>query len=88
MDDLLLSRRLIEFIIAFTLVEAVALVVYHRTTGKGVPPREFAANLASGLCLMFALRGVLVGSGWGWTACWLLGAGLAHGSDLWRRWRR
>lgn len=88
MDELLLSRRLIEFVIAFTLLEGVALTVYHRATGKGVAPREFAANLVSGLCLMLALRGVLAGSGWGWTAMLLLASGLVHASDLWRRWQR
>ena len=88
MDELLLSRRLIEAVIAFTLLEGIALVLYHRTTGKGVAPKDFAANLVSGLCLMLALRGVLAGSGWGWTAGWLLGSGLVHASDLWRRWTR
>ena len=88
MDELLLSRRLIEGVIAFTVLEGVALIVYHRTTGKGVAPRDFAANLLSGLCLMLALRAVLAGSGWAWTAGLLMGAGAAHAGDLWRRWRR
>lgn len=88
MDELLLSRRLIEIVIAFTLLEGVALTLYHRITGKGVAPREFAANLLSGLCLMLALRAVLAGSGWGWTAGLLTGAGVVHASDLWRRWKR
>jgi hypothetical protein len=88
MDELLLSRRLIEIVIAVTLIEAVALTVYHRVTGNGVAPKEFGANLVAGLCLMLALRGVLAGNGWGWTALLLVGSGLAHGSDLWRRWKR
>jgi hypothetical protein len=88
LDELLLSRRLIEIVIAFTLLEAVALTLHHRFTGKGVAPREFAANLLSGLCLMLALRAVLAGSGWGWTAGLLMGAGLVHAGDLWRRWKQ
>ena len=88
MDELLLSRRLIEIVIAFTVLEGVALVAYHRLTGKGVAPREFAANLMSGLCLMLALRGVLASSAWGWTALLLLGAGVVHASDLRQRWKR
>ena len=84
----MLSRRLIEIVIAFTLLEGGALLAYHRATGKGVAPREFAANLAAGLCLMLALRSALGGSGWGWTALLLLASGLAHGSDVWRRWER
>jgi hypothetical protein len=86
LDELLLSRRLIEGVIAFTLLQGVALIVYHRKTGNGVAPREFAANLVSGLCLMLALRGALAGTWWGWTALLLLGSGLVHASDLWRRW--
>lgn len=88
MDELLFSRRLIEFTFVFTLLEAVVLIVYHRSTGKGVAPQEFVANLVSGLCLMLALRAVLAGSSWGWTALWLSASGLVHGSDLWRRWKR
>jgi len=88
LDELLLSRRLIEIVIAFTLLEGVALTLYHRITGKGVAAREFAANLLSGLCLMLALRSVLAGSGWGWTALLLMAAGAVHAMDLWRRWKR
>jgi len=87
LDELLLSCRLIEIVIAVTLLEGVALVVYHRLTGRGVAPREFVANLLSGLCLMLALRAALAGSGWGLTALLLAGAGLIHASDLWRRWK-
>lgn len=88
MDELLLSRRLIEIVIAFTLLEGVALTVYHRITGKGVAPKGFTANLVSGLCLMLALRGVLAGRWWGWTALPRLGSGRVHAGDLWRRWKR
>lgn len=88
MDELQLSRRLIEVVIAFTLLEGAALLLYHRLTGKGVAPREFAANLLSGLCLMLALRAVLAGTGWGWTAGWLLVSGLIHAGDLWHRWKQ
>ncbi len=87
MDEILINR-LIEIIIGFTLLEGAALLVYHRRSGKGVAPREFVANLLSGLCLMLALRGALAGSWWGWTVLLLLGSGLAHAGDLWRRWQR
>jgi hypothetical protein len=85
--EFLSSVRLIEIVIAFTLVEAVALVAYHRRTGKGVAPVEFGANLVSGLCLMLALRCALAGGWWLWTALFLSASGLVHGADLWRRWR-
>jgi hypothetical protein len=86
--DATVIAPLIDFVIAFTVVEGVALALYHRATGKGVAPREFALNLASGLCLMLALRGAVQDAGAAWIALALLGAGLAHGSDLLLRWRR
>jgi hypothetical protein len=44
-------------------------------------------NLASGLCLMLAVRSVLLGHDWRGTVLCLSAAGLAHGTDLWRRWQ-
>jgi hypothetical protein len=86
--DALDLRPLIDAVIAFTVLEGVALAVWHRATGGGVAPRDFGMNLLSGLCLMLALRALAHGAGVGWVALWLIGAGAAHGSDLWRRWQR
>lgn len=79
--------QLVEFIIALTVLEAVALLAYHRLTGKGLSPGHYALNLASGLCLMLAVRSVLLGQDWRGTVLCLSAAGLAHGTDLWRRWQ-
>lgn len=81
--------KLVDAVIVFTLLEGLALLALHRATGRGPAPRDFALNLASGLCLMLALDGVLRDAGSGWLALCLLGAGLAHGSDIaWRVRRR
>ena len=88
MSDLFTGTWLIDAVIAFTLVEGLALGLHHRRTGRGLAVGEFAANLAAGLCLMLALRGAVAGAEWRWIALCLLGAGVAHGTDLWRRWRR
>ena len=80
--------QLIDAVIAFTLMEGFVLVAWHRATGRGVAPREFAINLASGLCLMLALRCLARDAGATWIALCLLAAGAAHGTDLWLRWRR
>ena len=77
----------VDLIIAFTLLEGLALALYFRATARGVSPSQFGATLASGLCLMFALRSALAGSGAVWIGLGLLAAGAAHGLDLWRRWR-
>jgi hypothetical protein len=88
MDALLASPLWVDLVIAFTLIEGVVIGLYFRATGRGVAPAQFGVNLLSGLCLMFALRSALAGSGTVWVAAGLLGAGLAHGLDLRRRWQR
>ena len=82
------SGLLIDIVIGLSMLEGVALAVYHRISGRGIAPREFAANLVSGLCLMLALRAAVTSAAWSWMALWLLAAGVAHWSDLWQRWRR
>ena len=88
MNETSLLALLIDLVIAFTLVEAVVLVLYHRATGKGVAPRDFLVNMASGLCLMLALRCLVRDAGTAWVALCLLTAGMFHGTDLWLRWQR
>jgi hypothetical protein len=78
----------VDLIIGFTLLEGLALALYFHSTGRGVAPAQFGVNLASGLCLMVALRCAMNAAAPLWIAAWLLAAGLAHGIDLWRRWQR
>jgi hypothetical protein len=80
--------QVIDLVIAFTLVECVLLALYHRVTGKGVAPRDFGMNMLSGLCLMLALHCLARDAGAAWIALFLLAAGIAHGTDIWMRWRR
>ncbi|MEP7297898.1 MAG: hypothetical protein ABI702_17075 [Burkholderiales bacterium] len=88
MDNGSLIASLIDLVIAFTLIEGVVLLLVHRITGRGVAAREFVLNMASGLCLMLALRGLVRDAGVPWLALCLLAAGVAHGADLWLRWQR
>ena len=88
MNEFFTSTALIDLVIAFTALEGVALAIYHCLTGRGVAADDYAVNLVAGLCLMLALRGAVGSAGWPWVAIWLLGAGMAHGADLWRRWKR
>lgn len=78
---------LVDAVLAFTLAEALLLVLLHRRAGRGVPPGEFLANMASGLSLMLALRAALTGGAVTTIGLWLVAAGAFHGLDLWRRWR-
>jgi hypothetical protein len=88
MNDASFIAPLIDLVILITAVEGLALAFYHRATGRGVAPRDFAANMVSGLCLMLALRAAVHDAGATWVALLLLAAGIAHGSDIVRRWHR
>jgi hypothetical protein len=79
---------LIDLVLALTALEAAALVGWHRRTGGGVAPMEVLPNLASGLCLMLALRSALAGWPWPFTLGGLAASGALHAWDLKRRWRR
>ena len=79
---------LVHAVIALTLLEGALIALHHRRSGKGVAPREFGANLLSGLCLMLALRSAVLAAHGAWVALFLLAAGVAHACDLWRRWQR
>jgi hypothetical protein len=81
------NRLLIDIVIAVTLIECGALVVYHHFTKRGLAPKDYLVNLCAGLCLMLALRSALA-DGWLWMVLCLMAAGLAHGTDLWTRWKR
>lgn len=79
---------MVDAAIAITLTEWLALALYHRITGRGLPAQSYALNLLSGLCLMLALRSALQGQAWFWGAGCLAASGLAHLVYLRRRWRQ
>jgi len=84
----LTTTWLIDAVIVFTLLECLALVVFNRRTGGGVAVPDFLVTIASGLCLMLALRCLARDSEPAWVALFLLAAGVAHGADLRLRWQR
>ena len=88
MTSLFATGHVVDLMLAFTAIEAMLVVAHHRRTGRGVAPAEFLGNLLSGVWLMLALRGALVGAWWGWIALCLVGSLAAHLADLRRRWRR
>jgi hypothetical protein len=88
MDPQSFASGLVDAVIVFTLCEGLLLSWWFHRTGRGVAPSQFLANLVSGLCLMLALRSVLAHGAGSMMLLWLMGAGLAHAVDLWRRWRR
>ena len=78
----------IDVVIAITITEGVLLVVFHRLTGRGLAPRDFALNMLSGLCLIVASRCLARDIGVAAVAACLIGAGAAHVTDIWGRFKR
>ena len=85
MSDLFASGRIVDVVLLLVAAEAVVILAWRRRAKPGAG--ALLVNLASGACLMLALRAALVGAHWTWLALALLGALAAHLADLWLRLR-
>lgn len=83
----LASSSGIDAILAGVLLEAVALLLYRRWRGGGVPAGALLANLAAGASLLLALRILADGSHATAVLCCLAVALIAHVGDLALRWQ-
>jgi hypothetical protein len=88
MAEFYASGRVVDLVLAMVVLEALALGLLWRRTGRGVPPGSLLPFLAAGAALLLALRGALTGAGWMWIGLCLLGSLVAHAVDLRSRWRR
>jgi hypothetical protein len=86
MNALFANGWIIGWILAGMVLEGAGLTALHAWRGRGVAPKLFLANLASGMCLLLAMRLALGGAWWGFTAAALLGALIFHVIDLARNW--
>src|SRR3954447_3872193 len=87
MAELFASGHIIDLILGLIVAEAIALALWRRRFGTGPGLSGMAATLASGAGLLLAVRAALVGAAWEWIAAPLLGSLLAHGADLYGRWK-
>ncbi len=71
-------------IIALTLLEIAILAAYRRLTGKGPTLPEILPNILAGDFILLAWP--LSSIHWTWSAVCLLGALIAHSTDMLRRW--
>jgi hypothetical protein len=86
MEGLVTSGRIVDVIIIFMVIEALALLSYRWWTGLGPSPAETITNLSAGFCIVLALRVAVVGGSRIWIV-YLLGASLlAHLADMRQRW--
>lgn len=82
MAELFASGRIVDLILALTLIEALVLWLRHRWTGRGPAPARLLPTLAAGVFLLLALRLALTGAPWPWLGTSLAAAGLCHLLDL------
>jgi hypothetical protein len=86
MADLFASGRLIDLILVVVVLEAAVLLLYWARVRRGIAPLDLLPNLCAGAFLLLALRVTLAGGGWMMASLCLAAAGLAHLTDVYRRW--
>jgi hypothetical protein len=83
----LVDGRAIDAILALVAVEAFMLLAWRMQTGRGPAVTGIVANLASGACLLLALRFALSGAAVATIAACLAASLVAHLTDLAERFR-
>nr|WP_294554366.1 hypothetical protein [uncultured Rhodopila sp.] len=80
---MLTSPHLIDAILLLTVVEGIVLRRWRQVSARVV-----WGMLLPGMFLLLALRAALAGAAWPWVPTALTGALVAHGCELWTRFRR
>lgn len=88
MAELFASGVIVDLILLLIAVEAALLYALTRWIGRGPSLAELLPNLLAGAFLLLALRAVITGAEWKWTAACLAAALVAHLADLRSRWTR
>jgi len=87
LSRLLANGQVIDWILLGMVLEGIGLTSLFIWRGKGVAPFSLLPNLASGMCLLLAMRLALSGAWWGFAGAALFAALLFHLADLARLWR-
>jgi hypothetical protein len=86
MTGLFANGVVLDLILGAMAVEGLGLTLRHALTGRGIAPKDFLANLLSGMCVLLGMRLAIGGAWWGFVSGSLLGALAFHVVDLHRRW--
>jgi hypothetical protein len=86
--DLVRSGRIVDFIVAFVVIEALLLWTLRGRLPGRLRGADLFGLLAPGVCLLLALRGALHAADWTVVAGWLTAALVTHLYDLTRRFGR
>ncbi len=87
MNDFAVSPHFLDFVLAFTVVEFVALGLLNQRTGRGLQWLDLGFGLVPGFLLMLAYRVSQPQSLSGPVLLCLAVAGVAHACDFYRRHR-
>ena len=88
MAEFFASGRAVDLILFLMGLEAIGLLVLWRMRGSGIPPVALLLILASGGCLLLAVRAALTGAPWAWVSFFLTASLAVHLVDLRLRWQR
>jgi hypothetical protein len=80
MPQFFASGAVAQLVLGLMVFEAVLLLVLLRARPGALVP--LLANLASGACMILALRAALIQADWTTTATWLCASFFAHGTEL------
>ena len=73
---------IVLIILLLVVIEAIALIAYHRKTNRGIATIPMLANLVAGGCLMLAIRAALLDHPWQWVGFFMALALIAHLIDF------
>jgi hypothetical protein len=85
MNALVITGTIGYLIIGLTVLELVGLAAYRRLTGAGPALADSLPNILAGDFILLAWP--LSRIHWSWSAACLLGALVAHCTDMLRRWQ-
>ncbi len=85
MTELFQNGLILDVLLVGMVLEATALFIYHRLTGRGLAGRVVLPYLGSGVAILLAWRVALGGAWWGWVSLCLSMGGLLHLVDLRQR---
>jgi hypothetical protein len=87
LQDLILSGRIVDLMLALIVIEIIAIMALRRARGGAIATGPLLINIGAGASIMLALRASLTDSGWPWIAAFLLASLLFHAADLVQRWQ-
>jgi hypothetical protein len=88
MPQFFLTSDVVDLVLAFVVLEGLALAAYRGRTGRGLAGVDILTMLLPGAFLLLGWRFAVVQAHWAWIAACVVSSLVLHLADLTRRWRR